>query len=654
MRLPTHVQRRGAVYVWRRRVPLRRQEKSQRFLQVSLRTRDLSTCVRLASLITWKSEAYLREVMNGQLSHIEAQRFLSAIVDAETARLRAERYAEPLDMGPDEWLGRAMSERVRKAAAEIVSARGTAAVLLSEDEERLAGQGLGPAEIAEVPTAIAELVGWIGDPGAADEVAQIGERTLGRRPQDPRETRTLQCLHLSAQAKALGQMDRIKATEPLVVDGIAAVPANAATPVVHLATAVPVHGQPASAAPPRIEPVEPDYSGRTATFEVGASRVADDPQKHASPTPAKPATSPPKDLLSKLVEETIAKAYPKGRTVAAEKSIGKERRQCTRVLTQFVEAVGDRSLSNLRQMDVAHYVDLLACLPKIYGRNEADRQRSLRELVERAEDLPDDQVGLAAGTVNRNLGHIKRLLRYARSRGMRPAESIELSDLRQKDRRDARSVREAFDAEDLALLAKHSVWSGCKSEGRRHEPGREIIHDGLYWGPLLAAYTGARREELMGLRVEEVLLDGEIPFLAIQPNVNRGLKNDAAVRDLPLHSRILELGFSDYVAGLRERGELDLFPELRPTSEAESFGSNLYKKWKKAKDVALGARGERKIFHSFRHTVITHLRNETNVPKLAVTALVGHTPEGETDGRYTKRMPLEKVAVAVNALPRWF
>ena len=653
MRLPTHVQRRGAVYVWRRRVPVRGREKSQRFLQVSLRTRDLSTCVRLASLITWKSETYLREVMNGQLSHIEAQRFLSAIVAAETARLRAERYDEPLDMGPDEWLGRAMSERVRKAAAEIVSARGTAAVLLTEDEERLAGQGLGAAEIAEVPKAIAELVGWIVDPGSADEVALFGERTLGRRPQDARETRILQCLHLSGQARALGQMDRIKATEPLVVDA-AAVTASAAKPIVHLAPPGPVHEHATLATQARIQFEEPGSPERTAKSEVGFVKVAGYPQRHASPTPADPKTSPPKDLLSKLVEDTVAKAYPKGRTVAAEKSIGKERRQCTRVLTQFVEAVGDKSLSDLRQMDVAHYVDLLACLPKIYGRNEADRQRSLRELVERAEDLPDDQVGLAAGTVNRNIGHIKRLLRYARSRGMRPAESIELSDLRQKDRRDARSVREAFDVEDLALLARHPVWSGCKSEGRRHEPGREIIHDGLYWGPLLAAYTGARREEIMGLRIEEVQLDGVIPFLAIQPNVNRGLKNDAAVRDLPLHSRIMELGFADYVAGLKACGEVDLFPELRPTSEAESFGSNLYKKWKKAKDVALGARGERKIFHSFRHTVITHLRHETDVPKLAVTSLVGHTPDGETDGRYTKRMPLEKVAVAVNALPRWF
>ena len=202
MRLPTHVQRRGAVYVWRRRVPARGQEKSQRFLQVSLWTRDLSTCVRLASLITWKSEAYLREVMNGQLSHIEAQRFLSAIVAAETARLRAERYAEPLDMGPDEWLGRAMSARVRKAAAEIVAARGTAAVVLAEDEARLAEERLGPEEIAQVKVELGPMKEWLKGEDAAAATEVTAETILGRAPADARETRLLQQLTLSAQARA--------------------------------------------------------------------------------------------------------------------------------------------------------------------------------------------------------------------------------------------------------------------------------------------------------------------------------------------------------------------------------------------------------------------------------------------------------------------
>ncbi|MEM7488398.1 MAG: hypothetical protein AAF390_04655 [Pseudomonadota bacterium] len=154
--------------------------------------------------------------MNGQLSHTEAQRFLAAIVATETDRIRAERYAEPLDQTPAEWLGRAMSERVREAAAEIVSARGTAAMLLPEDEHRLTEAGLGPTEIAQVPSALRELVGWVADPTAKDEVVQLSEIALGRAPRDARETRTLQCLRLSGQAVALDRMDRIKATGPLV------------------------------------------------------------------------------------------------------------------------------------------------------------------------------------------------------------------------------------------------------------------------------------------------------------------------------------------------------------------------------------------------------------------------------------------------------
>ncbi|TFL16154.1 hypothetical protein [Jannaschia formosa] len=276
------------------------------------------------------------------------------------------------------------------------------------------------------------------------------------------------------------------------------------------------------------------------------------------------------------MEAMIAKEHPDGRTEAAEKSVGKERRQCRAVLMQFVEASGDKRLAELTQADVGHYVDLLVCLPKVYGRSPADRKRTLRELVERAEELPDEAVGLSANAVNRNLGHLKKLLKHARGRSMRPAEPIELADLRAKDRRDARSIRQAFDEDDLARLSRHPVWSGCKSASRRNEPGRKIIKDGLYWGPLLAAYTGGRREELMGMRACEVDLDGPIPYLAIRPNANRGLENPSSERDVPIHPRLLELGFGEYVKALIAEGAVDLFPDLKPKSSMETFGANLY------------------------------------------------------------------------------
>ena len=506
MRLPAHIQRRGAVYVWRRRVPRRELEKTQKFLQVSLRTRELSTCLRISSLLTWKSETYLRRVMHGQLSHIEAQRFLSAIVAAEIAQIRAERHVEPIDLTPGDWLARASSERVRKAAAEIVSARGTAAILLPEDERRLAEEGLGPAEIAQVPAALTRFVDWITDPNSQDDVARTALSTLGRAPRDERETRVFQYLHLSAQACALGRMDRIKATGPLIGDELVLDRAVALEGDrdrrASTATSVKVQVAAGGSSPlPSMKNIgEVATNGRGADLPGAAEGRNLANQEEVTVTDE---VTLPKDQLSRLVEALIAKEFPEGRTEAAEKSVGKVRRQCRAVLIQFVEAIGDKRLADLTQADVGHYVDLLACLPKIYGRSPADRNRTLRELVERAEELPDEAVGLSANTVNRNLGHLKRLLNYARGRSMRPAEQIELADLRAKDRRDARSVREAFDENDLAKLSRHPVWSGCKGASRRNEPGREVIQDGLYWGPLLAAYTGARREELMGMRVCE-------------------------------------------------------------------------------------------------------------------------------------------------------
>jgi len=58
----------------------------------------------------------------------------------------------------------------------------------------------------------------------------------------------------------------------------------------------------------------------------------------------------------------------------------------------------------------------------------------------------------------------------------------------------------------------------------RLEPGSIIIHDALYWVPLLAKATLARREELCGLDVEDVVSTGSIPFINLCFSDHRLLK----------------------------------------------------------------------------------------------------------------------------------
>jgi len=162
-------------------------------------------------------------MMNGRLSHTEAQRYLAAIVAAEIVRLEALRYEEPLDQGPEEWLERVADERIKRAAFELIAARGTAAILLPEDAERLSLEGLRLEDLDRISTEIETLKDWLSGSEAQETVAQSAARTIGRGPQDAREEQMMQRLHLSGQVGALAIMDRIKATMPM--HGLTVVPA---------------------------------------------------------------------------------------------------------------------------------------------------------------------------------------------------------------------------------------------------------------------------------------------------------------------------------------------------------------------------------------------------------------------------------------------
>ncbi len=360
--------------------------------------------------------------------------------------------------------------------------------------------------------------------------------------------------------------------------------------------------------------------------------------------------------MTSIVTDYIASRDRAVDDLAEQKKIAKDVSQQKAILSQFAEAKQVEKLTDLRQEDLYYYVSVLERLPKIYRKNAEDQARTLEEILERAEELPADQVGLAPATINRNVTALQGFLKFAKSRGTKPTESMDLSCLRKPFGDDERSARLAFSEDDMANIAGHPVWTGCQSSVRRNEKGAMVIKDGLYWGPIVASLSGTRREEIMGMTLDEVDLTHKYPHLQIRKNRNRRLKNAASERLVPLHDALAQLGFHDYVADLKARGEVDLFPELKPQTENGSFGDVFYGKWKQITDSQLGERAQSRTFHSFRHRFISVLRHETDAPKDLVKDLVGHKHQDETDGRYRKMIDfrdqiLEKLAPVVNQLP---
>ena len=153
-----------------------------------------------------------------------------------------------------------------------------------------------------------------------------------------------------------------------------------------------------------------------------------------------------------------------------------------------------------------------------------------------------------------------------------------------------------------------------------------------YWVPLLGLYTGARLEEICQLRVEDIKLDKDIWIIDINDDYDKRLKNKNAKRIIPIHPKLIELGFLDRVQYLKLAGKDRVFCDLQ--RGRDGYGT-VASKWFARYRARCGITEDGKVFHSFRHTFIDHLKQKgVAIDKIA--ALVGHEDQSMTSGRYGK------------------
>ncbi|WP_123832294.1 site-specific integrase [Luteimonas sp. 100069] len=124
------------------------------------------------------------------------------------------------------------------------------------------------------------------------------------------------------------------------------------------------------------------------------------------------------------------------------------------------------------------------------------------------------------------------------------------------------------------------------------------------WPCLLGLYTGARVPEIGQLRVLDVMELAGVPCLSFSDEgEHQSLKSVSSRRVVPIHPRLLDLGFLDYVKTMVLQNGRDLFPNGKEDAVngrgswiTKAMGNYLAKVgpgWPKAK------RG----FHSFRKSV---------------------------------------------------
>jgi integrase len=266
--------------------------------------------------------------------------------------------------------------------------------------------------------------------------------------------------------------------------------------------------------------------------------------------------------------------------------------------------------------------------------------------------------GLCASTVNERLRKIRAVYRIAVGRGVlqdNPAAAT--LGLKQPKHMQGRDRRLPFSADDLQAIFGSPIFTR-----HRRSPGQS--GEASYWIPLLMFYSGARPEEVAGLRVDDLrhakglgwylhltdLPDGDEPCKqAVGDDADsttggverRLLKNPASRRNVPVAKELVDLGLLRYVEQMKRQGHVMLFPTLRPDAHGKLSGAHgkFFGRYKKA----LGIEDPRKVLYSFRHNMKDFLE-AANVPSKYLQRILGHTTgDGAVTDGYGSDLPLERL-----------
>lgn len=315
------------------------------------------------------------------------------------------------------------------------------------------------------------------------------------------------------------------------------------------------------------------------------------------------------------------------------------------VYKMLISIINDRPINTVSYPDAQVFKSSLVKLPSNISKKPLYRDKPVKDVL--AMKVPKSDL-LSISKVNAYISRVSSLFIWAVKNGY--AQQNPFSGQKIKENRAEHEMREVFSDSDLqALFGTSSYKSG------KHK------HPHYYWLPLLGLYTGARIDELCQLYLDDIYQADGLWVLDINDKSEKKLKTASSARVIPLHSYLIALGILEYSKQLKGTGASRLFPELKKGRDGYSQDAS---KWFSRYRAKCGVNGNGKTFHSFRHTVLNHLKQRDAI-KEKIAAIAGHKDESITTGRYGKPyapQALDEViemldfhsrCQALKSLPKW-
>ncbi|WP_051686575.1 site-specific integrase [Vibrio pacinii] len=287
---------------------------------------------------------------------------------------------------------------------------------------------------------------------------------------------------------------------------------------------------------------------------------------------------------------------------------------------------GKHDLREMNREDAEEIRDCLYKYPKNYKKNPILRNLQGLNLIKEANILGSQAI--SNRSVKKCVQEFSSFCNWAVQRDYIDKNYF----YRLKTRRaNATDVRYKLDDNDINLIFGMSDY----------EKGF-FFHTYYYWIPLLLRFTGARLNELCQLNTDDIVQYEDIWGIRIGNEfVGQRVKSPNSVRFVPIHNKLLDLGFIDFVQSRRERTML-----FEGLSLSEGYYSSSASKWFARRREELGIE-KGKCAHSFRHSFIDELKQK-GIGLDIIRELVGHSSNSITTSVYSRSYNARILSLAIN------
>ncbi|MEZ9668798.1 site-specific integrase [Vibrio breoganii] len=168
-----------------------------------------------------------------------------------------------------------------------------------------------------------------------------------------------------------------------------------------------------------------------------------------------------------------------------------------------------------------------------------------------------------------------------------------------------------------------------------------------YWLPIITYLCGLRGNEVAQLYRCDIGEKDGIYFFDVRAGQDKqSVKNNNAIRRVPMHSKLIELGFIEYIERFKPTERL--FPELSYHTN-DKYYKNCGDWFNRAFKSLFKDDRDKKSFYSLRHNFVGDYEDHARNPVL--NALFGHANYAISADRYGESVALEKLQKLVESRP---